>query len=148
MKGRGRQTLSITLRTDAHAATNRVSHPDTRPITPQFTPPLFTFINTYIITPYVSVCHMRSNGRCVSFHHKNKAIMKKTVFLAADICHSAATKVDEADIVINNPSELMIIIPALPAGTYQLEVTTQYSMGKQWLKEPRTRLFEKTLTVK
>jgi len=91
---------------------------------------------------------MRSNGRCVSFHHKNKAIMKKTVFLAADICHSATTKVDEGDIVVNNPSELMIIIPALPAGTYQLEVTTQYSMGKQWLKEPRTRLFEKTLTVK
>ncbi len=54
MKGRGRQTLSITLRTDAHAATNRVSHPDTRPITPQFTPPLFTFINTHIITPYVT----------------------------------------------------------------------------------------------
>ena len=66
----------------------------------------------------------------------------------ADICHSAATKVDEGDIVVNNPSELMIIIPALPAGTYQLEVTTQYSMGKQWLKEPRTSVFEKTLTVK
>ena len=64
--------------------------------------------------------------------------MKKTVFLAADICHSAATKVDEGDIVVNNPSELMIIIPALPAGTYQLEVTTQYSIGKQWLKEQRT----------
>ena len=58
--------------------------------------------------------------------------MKKTVFLAADICHSAATKVDEGDIVVNNPSELMIIIPALPAGTYQLKITTQYSMGKQW----------------
>ena len=61
---------------------------------------------------------------------------------------NTATKVDEGDIVINNPSELMIIIPALPAGTYQLEVTTQYSMGKQWLKEPRTSVFEKTLTVK
>ena len=61
---------------------------------------------------------------------------------------NTATKVDEADIVVNNPSELMIIIPALPAGTYQLEVTTQYSMGKQWLKEPRTSVFEKTLTVK
>ena len=44
---------------------------------------------------------------------------------------NTATKVDEGDIVVNNPSELMIIIPALPAGTYQLEVTTQYSMGKQ-----------------
>lgn len=61
---------------------------------------------------------------------------------------NTATKVDEGDIVVNNPSELMIIIPALPAGTYQLEVTTQYSMGKQWLKEPRTSVFEKTLTVK
>ena len=61
---------------------------------------------------------------------------------------NTATKVDEGDIVINNPSELMIIIPALPAGTYQLEVTTQFSMGKQWLKEPRTSVFEKPLTVK
>lgn len=61
---------------------------------------------------------------------------------------NTATKVDEGDIVINNPSELMIIIPALPAGTYQLEITTQFSMGKQWLKEPRTSVFEKTLTVK
>ena len=61
---------------------------------------------------------------------------------------NTATKVDEGDIVVNNPSELMIIIPALPAGTYQLEVTTQFSMGKQWLKEPRTSVFEKILTVK
>ena len=38
---------------------------------------------------------------------------------------NTATKVDEGDIVVNNPSELMIIIPALPAGTYQLEVTTR-----------------------
>ena len=148
MKGKGRQILSITLRTDAHAATNRASHPDVRPITPQFTPPCLTLINIYITTLYVSVYRMRSDEGCASFHSKNKAIMKKTVFLAADICHSAATKVDEGDIVVNNPSELMIIIPALPARTYQLEVTTQYSMGKQWLKEPRTSVFEKTLTVK
>ena len=61
---------------------------------------------------------------------------------------NTATKVDEGDIVINNPSELMIIIPALPAGTYQLEITTQFSTNKQWLKEPRTSVFEKPLTVK
>ena len=35
---------------------------------------------------------MRSNGRCVSFHHKNKAIMKKTVFLAADGFRLPASK--------------------------------------------------------
>ena len=148
MKGRNKQTLSITPRTDAHTAPNRALRPDARPGKHLLTPPYLTFVNVHIITSYLSVCRMRSEGCCVSFLHKNKAIMKKTVFLAADICHSAATKVDEADIVINNPSELMIIIPALPAGTYQLEVTTQYSMGKQWLKEPRTSVFEKTLTVK
>ena len=84
MKGRGRQTLSITLRTDAHAATNRASRPDARPITPQFTPPRLTYINTRITTLYVSVCLMRSDEGCAFFHSKNKAIMKKTVFLAAD----------------------------------------------------------------
>ncbi|MGP1422201.1 MAG: DUF4469 domain-containing protein [Tannerella sp.] len=39
-------------------------------------------------------------------------------------------------------------MPALPAGTYQLEVTTQYSTHGQWLKNPRTSVFEKALTVK
>lgn len=61
---------------------------------------------------------------------------------------NTATKVDEADIVINNPSELMIIIPALPAGTYQLEVTTQYSTGNKLLKEVRSAVFDRPLTVK
>jgi hypothetical protein len=55
-------------------------------------------------------------------------------------------KVDETDIVINYPSELIIVIPALEADTYQLEVTTQYALGTL-LKEPRTAFFEKTLTV-
>lgn len=59
-----------------------------------------------------------------------------------------ATKVDEGDIVVNNPSELMIIIPALPAGTYQLEVTTQYSTGNKLLKEVRSAVFDRPLTVK
>ena len=84
MKGRNKQTLSITPRTDAHTAPNRALRPDARPITPQFTPPSLTFINTHITTSYVSVCRMRSEGCCVSFLYKNKAIMKKTVFLAAD----------------------------------------------------------------
>lgn len=61
---------------------------------------------------------------------------------------NTATKVDEGDIVINNPSELMIIIPALPAGTYQLEITTQYSTGNKLLKEVRSAVFDRPLTVK
>lgn len=54
--------------------------------------------------------------------------------------------VDRTDIVINNPSELIVIIPALAAGAYKLEVVTQFSIGII-LKEPRTAVFDKTLTV-
>jgi hypothetical protein len=58
------------------------------------------------------------------------------------------TKVDASDIAVNNPSELIIIIPNLTAGTYNLEVTTQFiSGGGKVLKEPRSVVFDKTLTV-
>ncbi|MDR2684077.1 MAG: DUF4469 domain-containing protein [Prevotellaceae bacterium] len=60
----------------------------------------------------------------------------------------ARTKVDVTDIVTNNPSELIIVIPALPAGTYKLEIATQFGgNSKQLLKEPRTALFDKILTI-
>ena len=92
MKHRGRQILSIMLRTDAHAAPNRASRPDARPITPQFTPPRLTLINIHITTLYVSVCRMRSDEGCAFFHSKTKAIMKKTVFFAADGFRPPASK--------------------------------------------------------
>ena len=56
------------------------------------------------------------------------------------------TKVDADEIVSNNPSELMIIVPALAAGSYTLEVTSQYAVGST-TKEPRTATFDKPLTV-
>jgi hypothetical protein len=55
-------------------------------------------------------------------------------------------KVDASDIVTNNPSELIVVIPDLAAGTYHVEVTTQYSVGAT-LKNPRTAVFDKILTV-
>lgn len=58
------------------------------------------------------------------------------------------TKVDATDIVTNNPSELVIVIPALAAGIYTLEVTSQFSGNSTPLKEVRTSSFEKVLTVK
>jgi hypothetical protein len=57
------------------------------------------------------------------------------------------TKVDDSDIVTNNPSELIVVIPNLNVGTYQLEVITQYSAGATALKEARSALFDKILTV-
>ena len=58
----------------------------------------------------------------------------------------ARTKVDVSDIVTNNPSEIIILVPALAAGTYKIEVTTQYAVGKL-LNEPRTAVLDKILTV-
>ena len=56
--------------------------------------------------------------------------------------------VEAGDLVTNNPSELIIVIPPLAAGTYRVEVTTQYSSsGGSMLKEPRTAVFDRILTV-
>ncbi|MDR3094685.1 MAG: DUF4469 domain-containing protein [Bacteroidales bacterium] len=56
-------------------------------------------------------------------------------------------KVDPTDIVTNNPSELMVVIPELlqPQTGYRVEITTQYS--ERLLKEPRTFAFNRILTV-
>ena len=60
----------------------------------------------------------------------------------------ASIKVDSADVVTNNPSELIIVIPGLAAGTYKLQVVTQFSGSSTPLKEPRSSTFDKVLTVK
>jgi hypothetical protein len=61
---------------------------------------------------------------------------------------STSLKVPKEDIVVNTPSEVMIVVPAtLTAQKYQLKLTTQFS-GANLLKAPRTVVFDKTLTVK
>jgi hypothetical protein len=59
---------------------------------------------------------------------------------------SITYKVDTEDIVINNPSEVMVVIPSLDASTYKLSITTLFNPNHN-LKEPRTATFDKTLTV-
>jgi hypothetical protein len=54
--------------------------------------------------------------------------------------------VAERDVIVNNPSELIVQIPPLNVGRYQLVIRTQYAVGAL-LKEPRTAVFEKLLTV-
>jgi len=49
---------------------------------------------------------------------------------------------------VNKPSELIVVIPALSAGSYKLEIVTQFSgTTKKPLKEPRSTLFDKVLNV-
>jgi hypothetical protein len=66
-------------------------------------------------------------------------------FVNADT--AGRTKVEAADIVENQNARLMVVIPALAAGTYHLEITTQYTGGSSLLKEPRATLFDRPLTV-
>jgi hypothetical protein len=52
------------------------------------------------------------------------------------------------DIVINNPSELLIVAPQMVTGEeVHLKVTTQYSKSLKDLKSPRSVTFDKKLTV-
>ncbi|MGV8090697.1 MAG: DNA-binding domain-containing protein [Mangrovibacterium sp.] len=55
-------------------------------------------------------------------------------------------RVDPSDLVTNNPSELVIVIPELKAGTYKLQITTRYSKHVL-VRQPRTVIFDKVLTV-
>lgn len=61
-----------------------------------------------------------------------------------------SAKVAKEDIIVNNPSELLIVVPPelIPRKDYSLKITTQYAGGNHFLKEPRTVIFDKPLTVK
>ncbi len=50
-------------------------------------------------------------------------------------------------IISNKNKELMVMVPALSAGDYELKVVTQYTNGSVLLKEPRTEQLEYILSV-
>jgi hypothetical protein len=56
-------------------------------------------------------------------------------------------KVEPEDIVENVSAHLLIVIPPLPAGTYRLEISTQFKGSGTPLKIPRTAAFDRLLTV-
>jgi hypothetical protein len=56
--------------------------------------------------------------------------------------------VPAVDIIANNPSELVVIAPAMVAGEpVVFKVTTQYSSGGTLLKTPHSITFDRVLTV-
>jgi hypothetical protein len=57
------------------------------------------------------------------------------------------TQVDPTDIVENNPSNILAVIPALAAGTYHVQVVTQFNGSGRPLNAPRITTFDKPLTV-
>lgn len=51
----------------------------------------------------------------------------------------AITLLDKADIVLNEPSRLLIIVPTtIDAGEYELTINTQFTSGGAILKQPRS----------
>ncbi|MDR0645276.1 MAG: DUF4469 domain-containing protein, partial [Treponema sp.] len=48
----------------------------------------------------------------------------------------------------NTAAKLIGVIPVLAAGTWVVEIKTQYSSGSSLLKEPRTIAFKSGLVVK
>ena len=67
-------------------------------------------------------------------------------FIPADKS-AAAVKVEASDMVVNNPSELIVVIPQLKKGTWSLRLVTQFSSGGTYLKKPRGITFDKDLVV-
>ena len=58
-----------------------------------------------------------------------------------------STKVDDSDMVLNNPAELLLVIPMLAAGKYHVEVVTNFTGSNKLLKEARTIKFDRDLVV-
>ena len=67
------------------------------------------------------------------------------VWFVSEAAGNARTKVTE-NLGLNKSAEIMALIPVLSAGTYILEIVTQYAGGTP-LKEPRTIKSEAALTV-
>ncbi|MGV4563588.1 DUF4469 domain-containing protein, partial [Ornithobacterium rhinotracheale] len=58
------------------------------------------------------------------------------------------TKLPAENVVLNEPSRLLILVPAdLANGNYELRVTTQFSKGNTMLKEPRTEVLNIPIVV-
>jgi hypothetical protein len=59
-----------------------------------------------------------------------------------------AIKLNTPDIVLNEPSRLLIFVPAsLAAGEYELTVTTQYSGSNRLLAQPRSVTFSQSIVI-
>jgi hypothetical protein len=68
-------------------------------------------------------------------------------FVCADES-SKRIRIDDRDLVDNEPSRLTLVVPALEPGGYFVEIVTQSSTNtKQMIREPRTHRFEILLTA-
>jgi len=58
-----------------------------------------------------------------------------------------AVKIDASELVVNNPSEIIAVIPNLGKEIWNLMLITQYSPGHGCLKTPRSIIFDKDFII-
>jgi hypothetical protein len=58
-----------------------------------------------------------------------------------------AVRVEQRDIIVNKPAELIVHIPVLIPGRYRLVINSQFSATSTLLKEVRTAVYDKIFTV-
>ena len=56
-------------------------------------------------------------------------------------------EVQAVTLIENKPSRIIAMIPALPAGSYQVKVVTQFANGVKQLKTPKVVVYPKSLMV-
>jgi hypothetical protein len=59
----------------------------------------------------------------------------------------SVVKVEASEFAMNNPSQIIAVIPNLKKGKWHLRLVTQYSRAKKHLREPQSVTFSKVLTV-
>ena len=65
-----------------------------------------------------------------------------------NIATSDIAKLSASDIVLNEPSRLLILVPGnLVTGEYELTVTTQFTGGGRTLKQPRSATFGSPVVI-
>lgn len=69
------------------------------------------------------------------------------IYFVPEKSSSTPIKAEISEVVVNNPSELIAIVPRLKKGKWNLRLITQYSRGHKYLKKPRNVNFDKNLIV-
>lgn len=118
-------TLTKVAATDSLPQVVRVQDSTTKSINDQITPAGAIIINGSLLK--------------IAGDHPSNGVY----FIAQD---GTATPVEI--MVENNPSKLIVMVPALQAGTYTLQITTQYNGTGDGVKTPRTKTFKQPLTIR
>ena len=68
-------------------------------------------------------------------------------FVPTSSCADDYVKVESSEFVVNNPSEIIAVIPNLSKGIWNLTLITQYSQGTKFRKTPYSVICEKDFNV-